>query len=51
VSQFPRWQTLPRVVQIQNKPVTAGMPNHQFVAFKLEGRLESDALPMPVLGQ
>ena len=51
VSQFPRWQTLPRVVQIQNKPVTAGMPNHQFVVFKLEGRLESDALPMPVLGQ
>ena len=48
VSHFPRWQTLPTVVQILNKPVSAGLPTQPYVAFKLEGRLESDVLPMPL---
>ena len=48
VSHFPRWQTLPTVVQILNKPVSAGLPTQPYVAFKLEGRLESDVLSVPL---
>ena len=48
VSHFPRWQTLPTLVQILNKPVSAGLPTQPYVAFKLEGRLESDVLPVPL---
>jgi len=51
VSQFSRWQTLPRMVQIQNKPTTAGMPSLQLATFKLEGQLESDVSPGPVQGK